>query len=977
MSAEWDVTVQVMVDGDWETITRLDDETRVLGPTGRDGVEIVGGSSSEQGEASPLSMRMLVLDNNAQLNTDNPLSPYYGKLGRNTPIRVRTVPSGDPALVSDTFTRTTSNGWGDSTGGGAWSIGGSGGTLAYSQFATTGSAGTMAVDAASAYRYAILRQTRLASVEIYAECTCPLATGGALEPTLLLLYNFSPDGTDGYMARVLVNTDNSVSVKLLHVDDSVTTELASATTTLTHAAATPLKMRAQYLSADFGLSPTLQLKVWQGGSEPGSYNVIVTPEFSDAPLRRAAPGPVGVRSGVASGNSNAKPVTFTWDNIEIRDLGARATGEIVSMCPSWVHTGADDIVVLTIDVEAAGVLRRLQQGQSSLRSIAYRGITSSVDADYLIAYWPCEEEEGATPTALFTPYATTGAIAYPEIGLPTNYIDYGAYTDHPASDRMLTFVQDCRIRFYLPAYADTGETKILALWRFPTGLTGTERQLYRIYTTGGSFDYVDLVLNAPGATIGLNAWSGGSIVESSSGGYFSDLIDNPVAIGLEFIESGADVETHIYTYGPDNIGDVSDTWTSRTFGTVTQITVGDRRVSSVETLNGISFGHLAVADDTSAFFKLVPSDAPYGYRGYVGETAGARFARLCEENGRDYILAGSASKSEAMGAQRSDTEYNLLRECVDADQGIMFEPRDSLAVGFRTRRNLCGQRGVPLAYASSHLGGDFLPVDDDRFIRNDVTVSRTGGSSGRYAIPDGDLEHLTTETPPAGVGRYEETLTLNAETDDRLVHLAEWAAHVAAWRGQRFPAVEIDLSRTALVGDAATCTAVRGVSMGDVLEIATTGAPGWVSENPVKILTRGVTEVVSRLSHRFRFNGAPARPYVTAAYPDSDGLPDLMLARRHTHLSTLGGGGVDDNDTSLTVVSTGGVVWTTNANDWSTSLSGGGLYIKINGEIMQVTNISGGSSPQMFTVTRGVNGITRAHAAGSAVHVAYPARRAL
>lgn len=975
MTASWDVTVQMLIDGEWETVTRLDDETRVLGPTGHDGVRITTGSSSEQGEASPSTMEMTLLDNNSALNNDNPLSAYYGKLGRNTPIRVRAVPAGDPVLVSDTFTRVTANGWGTSTGGGPWSVGGSGGTLAYSQFATTGSAGTMAVDASSAYRLALLGGTRLQSAEIYAECTVPLATGGALEPTLLLLFNGSPDGTDGFMARVLVNTDNSVGVKLFHVDDSATSELASATTALTHVAATPLKMRAQYIFADTDLEPTFQLKVWNSGSEPGSYSVIVTPGFSNAPLRRAAAGPVGIRSGVASGNSNAKPVTFSWDNVQIRDLGQRGTGEIVSWRPTWMHTGTGD-VALTVDIEAAGILRRLQQGQSSLRSIAYRGLTASGDADYLVAYWPCEEEEGATPTAIFTPYDTTGAVAYPEIGLPTNYIDYGAYTDHPAAERMLTFVQDCRIRFYLPAYTATGETKIFALWHIPSGLTGTERQLYRINTTGGSFDYVDLVLNAVGGTIGLNGWSGGVITKSSSAGYNSDFIDQPVAIGLEFIESGGSVITHIYTYGPVNIGDVSATWTTSTFGAVTQITVGHRRLSGVSDLSGISFGHLAIAKDTDAFFRLVPVSPPYGYRGYVGETAGARFQRLCEQEGQDYILAGATAKTEAMGAQRVDTFYNLLAECVSVDQGIMFEPRDGLAVGFRTRRNMSGQRGIPLAYASSHLSGDFLPVDDDRFLRNDVTVSRPDGGSGRYVIPDGDLEHLTTQAPPDGAGRYEETQTLNAYTDDRLVFLAQWIAHVAAWKGQRFPSVEVNLARSALEGDAATTTAVRGANVGDVLEVTTTGAPGWVSENPVKLIIRGATETVARLSNRFRWNCAPGRPFDTALYSDTSGLTNLQLARRDTDLSKLSGAH-NGSTTTLTVESALPVVWTTNADDWSTTLSGGGLYILVGGEIMQVTNISGASSPQTFTVVRSVNGIAKAHADDTPVHAAYPARRAL
>ncbi len=973
MTALWDVDVQMLIDGDWTTITRLDDDTRVLGPTGRDGIRIEAGSSSEQGEASPTTLEMTLLDNNGQFNTDNPLSDYYGKLGQNTPIRVRAVPEGDPVIVTDTFTRTTSNGWGDSTGGGGWSVGGVGASLAASQFATTGSVGTMAVGEASAYRIATLRTTRLASVELYAECTVALATGGALEPTLMLLYNSTADGTDGFMARVLVNTDNSVGVTLIQIDDGVETTLASATTLLTHAAATPLKMRAQYIYADVGFDPTFQLKVWQT-TEPGAYSVIATPAFTNAPLRRAAAGPIGIRSGVASGNSNAKPVTFTWDNVAIRDLGVRASGEITSYRPTWVNS-ADGGTVTVVDIQAAGVLQRLQRPQAGLRSIAYRGLTSSIDTSYLVAYWPIEEESGAVPTALFTPYPTTGAVAYP-VNTAIDPFNYGAYGDHPASERMLTFTTDQRIDIYPPTYTATGETKIFALWHIPSGLAGTERQLYRIYTSGGSFDYVDLVLNAVGGTIGLNAWFNGSITKSSSAGYNSDFISNPVAIGVEFVESGGSVVTHVYTYGPVNIGDVSATWTTSTFGRVTRITVGDRRISAVTDLATISIGHIAIAKDTSAFSKLISVSPPYGFRGYVGETAGARFARLCEEEGQDYVLAGVASKSEAMGVQNPNTLYNLLAECVKVDQGIMFEPRDSLAVGFRTRRNMCSQRPLPLSYASSHLHGEFLPVNDNRFLSNDVTISRPDGGSGRYAIPDGDLEHLTTEAPPLGAGRYEETQTLNAQTDDRLVLLAQWWAHVAAWKGQRFPSVEVDLARAPLVVDTATTNAVRGASMGDVLEINTTGAPGWVSENPAKLLIRGVTEIVSRMSNRFTFNLSPGKPFDTAVRSDANGLVNIQLARRDTDLSTINED-LTTTETDVTVASTGGVVWTTTSADWDATISGGGLYIKIGGEIMRVTNIVGAASPQVFTVERSINNVVKIHLSGAAVHVAYPARRAL
>lgn len=974
----YDVTVEMLIDGAWTEVTRLDDDARVLGGDGTNGITVQRGSTGEQDEPSPTDVRMRLLDNEGRFNNDNPLSDLYGLLGSNTPVRAFCVPDGDPLTVDDAFARTTSSGWGTVSGGGLWSVGGTGAGFAYSQFATTGSVGTMEVSESNAYRLAILQSLRLSSTEIYAECTVALATGGALEPTLLLLYDAQPEGVDGYMARVLINTDNSVSVKLIALEDSAEVDLASATTTVTHAAATPLKIRAQYIANDDGLDATLQLKVWQGGSEPGTYNVIVMPSATNAPFRRAAPGAPGIRSGVASGNSNAKPITFTWDNVQIRDLSPRFTAEITSMRPI-MSKAADGSDVIVVDVEASGIPGRLSQGQAALRSVAYRAMTSSRYDDVRVAYWPLEEEEGAEVTAFFTPYDMTGAVGYPVIGPPTNVFEYGAYTAHPAAERMLTFGNDTRIDFYPPAYTATGETKITALWNIPTGGTGTERQLYRIYTTGGSFDYVDLAYNATANSIGLNAWSGGSITKSSSSSLGTDAVDQPIAIGLEFIESGGSIITHVYTYTPDNVYATDATWTTSTFGQVTHVTVGDRRISAVDHLIGYSFGHFAIAKDTDAFLNFYAVSAPYGFRAYDGEYALTRFARLCEEEGQDYVLGGIASGSEAMGPQTTDTLYNLLAECAAVDMGMLFEPRDSLAIGYRSRRDLTGQRALPLSYSDSHLSGDFMPVVDNRYLRNDVTVSRRDGSQARYVIPDDDPEHVTTQQPPSGGGRWPESPTLNAQADSRLIFLAQWFAHVASWKGQRFPQITFDLARAALQADASATNIVRAAGPGDVFSIDVTGAPAWVTPGTgaAKVLIRGLYEEFGRLNHRISANCSPGSPFDVAIYGDEAGVRNLLNARRDTDLSTINED-LTTTETDVTVVSTGGVVWTTNADDWSTTLSGGtGLYIMIGGEMMRVTNISGASSPQMFTVDRSVNGIVRTHLSGAPVHVAYPARRGL
>jgi hypothetical protein len=49
----------------------------------------------------------------------------------------------------------------------------------------------------------------------------------------------------------------------------------------------------------------------------------------------------------------------------------------------------------------------------------------------------------------------------------------------------------------------------------------------------------------------------------------------------------------------------------------------------------------------------------------------------------------------------------------------------------------------------------------------------------------------------------------------------------------------------------------------------------------------------------------------------------------------------------------------------------------MSGERITVTAISGSSSPQTFTITRAVNGVSKAHTAGESVSLFYPATIAL
>jgi len=62
---------------------------------------------------------------------------------------------------------------------------------------------------------------------------------------------------------------------------------------------------------------------------------------------------------------------------------------------------------------------------------------------------------------------------------------------------------------------------------------------------------------------------------------------------------------------------------------------------------------------------------------------------------------------------------------------------------------------------------------------------------------------------------------------------------------------------------------------------------------------------------------------------------------------------------------------------WTVDAAAFPVDVNIGGEKVTVTNITGASSPQTFTVTRSVNGVVKTHAAGEQVRLWKTPRYAL
>ena len=360
----------------------------------------------------------------------------------------------------------------------------------------------------------------------------------------------------------------------------------------------------------------------------------------------------------------------------------------------------------------------------------------------------------------------------------------------------------------------------------------------------------------------------------------------------------------------------------------------------------LAVGHVAVLD------QIIPvGDLGAELNAFDGEPAGLRIYRLCREEGITFRAVGDLQATAFMGRQLPQTLLALLREGADADGGILHEPRDVLGLRYRTRESLYNQPTVlALDYAAAHLSG-IVPVDDDQQTRNDITATRTDGSSFRAAQASGPL---SVAPPPAGVGSYDENVTLNLQADSQVPDAAGWLLYLGTIDEARYPELKLDLARAPFVANPALAATVQQLNIGDRVTVA--NPPAWLPPDAITQLAQGFTETLNAFTHRVDINCSPQRPWSQIArYNDG-------VSRYSSDGSTLTAD-VSPSATSLSVATVGTRLWTHDDGDFA---------IRVGGEVMTVTAVTGTTSPQTFTVVRSVNGVVKAQPAGAEVALDHP-----
>jgi hypothetical protein len=550
----------------------------------------------------------------------------------------------------------------------------------------------------------------------------------------------------------------------------------------------------------------------------------------------------------------------------------------------------------------------------------------------VVAYWPCEDGTDATSIA---PAIGTKPITF--TGTPT----FQANSNYKASGPLPT-LNNSAWTFHVPGYSST-EFEVRFLLSSGAAFT-TNSVIARIVTTGTAGVWELRYTTGGGGSLNLVALSSdGTTTIGSTGATVEALDGKDWVVALQMVQSGADINASyaIYQIGAGGYSSNSFVAVASTIGTVRYGIIDPN-----SNIDDCAIGHLYVGSVAiTPVFATSLFDQALAYAGR--ESTAGRVNRLCDEEGVSFTLLGISAVgindgTQVVGAQTQKTLLDLLREAEQADLGTLYESTSELGLVYRPRLAQYNKlAAATLSYSAVELA-DLDQIDDDQNVKNDITVTRTGGSSYRAVQDTGSLNVNDPTVDSKGVGRYVDTPTINVDADGVLPDQAGWRLHQGTVDEARYPTVQVNLANPALGATSTTVLELLELREGDRLVVTDTRPDGSVDDISLHVL--GWRETTSNFEWMIEFNCAPESSQRVGIY-------DALATRYSSDGSELNES-LSTSTTSFQVATPSGPVW---------SHADGDFDINIGGERMTVTAVTGSTSPQTFTVTRSVNGIVKTH----------------
>jgi hypothetical protein len=561
---------------------------------------------------------------------------------------------------------------------------------------------------------------------------------------------------------------------------------------------------------------------------------------------------------------------------DIEHFTIRTTVEVSEWPQRWDQFGK----AVWVPLQGSGVMRRLGSGLGQpARDAIHRFVLSR--PDHLAGYWSLDDVTGSiqAESALSEgkPLILSSGSDAPEFGggdLAT-WLPDSVITVEGTSGRLSAKVEGSDTGFIIDTLYRTTD---------PSTWGGGAPQDFSIIVNTSFIRWTATVSSSSGNTsVSAFDTDTSSSIDSTTG-TIGDLLDgNLHHIRLEVrhnLAASGTAGIHLYIDDDEVIFDVYTIGVDVfPFGRLSL--VWDSPSSSFE--EPVQFGRVA------AWGENGPGEvvAQLAYKGFDGEFAADRIARVCGEDSVAVSIVGNPAESVPMGPQPPGTTLQILREAELVDGGILYEPREFLGLAYRTVRGLYNQEDIlELDYENCAFRHPLEPTDDDRFTVNDFTATKTGTN-----IAVREVE----ETGPLSVveiGRYSDGDTFNVMSALSLGDNASWQVHLGTVDEARYPVVRIhNLAPPDCPDDPDLFLAGSAIDVGDRGLI--TNLPDWLPPEQVAFLAQGFSEHLDTYEMLVEMNTAPASPYeITEVFaPEGASVQALQLAsgiNSTTAFSTVG-----------------------------------------------------------------------------------------
>lgn len=883
---DFDIEVKLDINGDG--IFDTDITSYVLARDGSNGLEISRGSTSEGSLTDPGSCDFQLNNRDGRFSPRNPEGPYYGSLGRNTTIQVA-VKGGDTYLHNLTATGTGAS----TPDSAALSITGDidirfDATLD-NWFAAGGFGGTAELCGKGEFSagnraWILMVRDDLLRFEWSADGTTTIQIDSTAKPLVPLSRRLA--------VRVTLDVDNGAggNTVTFYTSDSIGGTWTQLGDPVVTAGTTSIKDEANAVNVGRG---------WPALGFDSAVGKIHGFELYSgiAGTIKASPDFTAQADGATS-FADAQGNTWTraaFPSANITDLDVRFVGEVVQWPNRWDASGTD----IWVDCKAKGIFRRLEAGRTTLLSTLRRRIPTFSP----VGYWPMEDSDGST--RFYSPVEGVRPLVQAGMDLASDST-LGGSTALPVIRTGATLSGPA------PASASSLEWRVEFVYNFPT-LPASNVTLLRIATSSSTARHWAIRMRTGNVLNILATDSDGTSVEdidiawTALGGQWN-------RIALSAVQSGTTINWTVTTLDiAANVNTTySDTILLASTGRVTGFAGGQPNYGSGA--DGLIIGHLSLFDDADVTTAYVDADD-----GFNQERAGVRINRLAAEEDVDVVIHGWTSETEELGPQGPSTFMELLRDSTEGDEGMLVESRDRLAVKFIALSSLTNQVPTVTLTYPDHIQPGLESVPDDRLVENDVTVSRSSGSSGRVQVTEGAL---SVNAPPNGVNRYETSYDRDIFSDERTDDHAGWLAHLGTWDEERYASVPVWVSaRPALFGTLSL------VDVGTVLRLTNSDTGNKLPPGDIDLLIKGYDEFLNQRRWEFSFHGFPYGPYRVAE------LSSTTVGRLDTDGSVLQAA-VNSSATTMNVTATDGPFWTRDSAEVPFDLM-------VSGERITVTSVKG------------------------------------